>query len=89
MDEKEKLNAEEMFKDISEAYSVLSDDNKKAMFDAGHNVDGASASAGQHQHNPFGGFGGHDMSDLFAQFGQQQQGGNGFGGGHGGFHFGH
>lgn len=88
MDEKEKLNAAEMFKDISEAYSVLSDDNKKAMYDAGHNVDGSSASAGQ-QHNPFGGFGGgfggHDMSDLFAQFSQQQSG-RGFGGG---FNFGH
>lgn len=66
--------AEEKFKDISEAYSVLTDDNKKSNYDRFGSVGG----------NPFGngsgGFGGFDinMDDLFGGFGGF--GGNPFGG---------
>jgi DnaJ-class molecular chaperone len=74
--------SEGKFKDVQEAYEVLSDSQKRALFDSGAMVDGSSASGGGHAHH-------HDMSDIFAHFQQQHQGG--FGGGFGGgqsFHFG-
>jgi molecular chaperone DnaJ len=75
-----------MFKDVSEAYSVLSDDKKKHLFDMGHNVDGQSASAGEQGFG--GGFGGADMSDIFAQFGGSfQRNGQSFRHGHNNFGF--
>jgi len=37
--EEEKVNAEKMFKEIGEAYSILSDPKKKELFDAGHDVE--------------------------------------------------
>ena len=44
-------NAEEMFKEIQEAYAVLSDEQKRAQYDRfGHNGPGGGS--------PFGGFGG-------------------------------
>lgn len=66
-------DAEEKFKEAAEAYSVLSDDNKRARYDQfGHaGVDGAAGGG-------FGG-GGMTMEDIFAQFGDL------FGGGFGGF----
>jgi len=49
-DRSEEENAEDMFKEIQEAYAVLSDDEKRAQYDRfGHNGPGGS---------PFGGFGG-------------------------------
>ena len=49
-DRSEEENAEDMFKEIQEAYAVLSDDQKRAQYDRfGHNGPGGS---------PFGGFGG-------------------------------
>ena len=53
----EDINAEDKFKEVSEAYEHLSDSDKKAKYDRfGHNSNG-------------GGFGGRDMSDIYEQFG--------------------
>lgn len=58
-------SAEEKFKEIGEAYAVLSDDNKRARYDQfGH--EGLSGGGGG-----FGGFGGFDFNDaesIFEQF---------------------
>jgi len=85
LSEDEKAEAEKKFKDIGEAYAVLSDPNKKRIYDMGGDVDGSSASDG----NPFGGMG---MSmdgaeDILRMFmgGMGGMGGmNGMGGGMGG-----
>ena len=76
----EKKTAEENFKEASEAYSVLSDENKKARYDrygfAG--MDGGSASGG----SGFGGFGDFDLNDILnSVFGRGFDfGGGGFSG---------
>lgn len=72
--------AEEKFKEAAEAFSVLSDENKRARYDQfGHaGMDGGSASGGGA--GGFGGFsGGMSMDDIFSQFGDI------FGGHFGGF----
>ena len=76
--DEEKKTAEANFKEASEAYSVLSDPDKKARYDqfgfAGMN--GGQAGGG------FDGFGGFDINDILSQvFGR----GFNFGGGGGGF----
>jgi len=61
----------EKFKEINEAYSVLSDDQKRAQYDTyGRTFSGAGAGAGAS------GFGGQDFGGF--DFSQFTQGGNGF-----------
>ncbi|KAJ3245019.1 hypothetical protein HDU78_010074 [Chytriomyces hyalinus] len=76
--EEERHDSDAKFKEISEAYSVLSDPQKKQMFDSGMDIDGSSASGGMNG-NPFGG-GGEDMQDILRMF-MNGGGGGGFQGG--------
>ena len=71
-DESGKENADKMFKDIGEAYSVLSDPEKKKRYDDGADIDELN--------NPgHGGGGFHGEQDIFNMF---------FAGGGGGHHHG-
>lgn len=78
--ESEKKEAEDKFKEINEAYQILSDENKRAQYDRfGHAAfENGGAGAGG-----FGGFSGgfEDLGDIFGSF----FGGNGGFGGFGGF----
>lgn len=66
--------AEEKFKEAAEAYSILSDPQKKQRYDQyGHAGLGGAAGGG------FGG-GGMGMDDIFSMFGDIFGGGGGFGG---------
>lgn len=63
-DKNQDESAEDKFKEISSAYDVLSNDDKRSNYDRFGTTDGASQ-------NPFGGggFGGFNMDDIFSQFG--------------------
>lgn len=66
--------AEEKFKEAAEAYSVLSDPDKKARYDQ-FGFEGVNGAGGT------GGFGaGMDMNDIFSMFGDIFGGAGGFGG---------
>ena len=72
--------AEEKFKEAAEAYSVLSDPDKKARYDQ-FGFEGVSGAGGG------GGFNGAgmDINDIFSMFGDIFGGRGGFSGGFGGF----
>lgn len=63
--------AEARFKEIGDAYAILSDSEKKARYDSGADLEGGMGMGGF----PGGGMGGVDVNDIFAQM---------FGGGMGG-----
>eukprot|EP00455_Lapot_gusevi_P055817 TRINITY_DN912_c0_g1_i11.p1 TRINITY_DN912_c0_g1~~TRINITY_DN912_c0_g1_i11.p1 ORF type:complete len:511 (-),score=165.35 TRINITY_DN912_c0_g1_i11:134-1606(-) len=73
--EEEKADKEKQFKDIAEAYEVLSDSEKRAKYDRGEDLDGqGNGFGGGHGHNPFQ----HFFTQDWGDFG---------GGGGGGFNF--
>ena len=81
--EAEKKEAEDLFKEAAEAYSVLSDPDKKARYDQfGHAGMGGAAGGGG-----FSDFGDFDLNDIFSSVFGQGFGGfggfSGFGGGGG------
>ena len=82
-DPERKEEAEKKFKDIGEAYAVLSDAGKRQRYDCGADVDGCCGGGGG---GGFGGGGGGpdgvDVDEIFNMFFAQQGGrGGGMGGG--------
>lgn len=75
----EKQEAEEKFKEAAEAYSVLSDEQKRQQYDQ-FGFNGPGGFGGQGGFGGFGG-GGMNMDDIFNMFGDIFGGGGNFSGG--------
>jgi molecular chaperone DnaJ len=76
--EDEKKEAESKFKEVNDAYQVLSDSQKKSQYDRfGHAAFEQGGAGGAGGFGGFGGFGSDDMGDIFSSF---FGGGGGFGG---------
>jgi len=78
----EKSVAEKRFKEVGEAFEVLSDSQKKQRWDNGETLDEINGNGGGGGGGRGGGFGGMDPSDIFRAYAQQ---GGGGGGGFSGF----
>ncbi|MDR3308143.1 MAG: molecular chaperone DnaJ [Coriobacteriales bacterium] len=63
-------DAEDRFKELNEAYDVISDGNKRAQYDRYGKVGSAGGGAGGYQYVDFSDLfgGGYGMGDLFSQF---------------------
>ena len=77
--DEQRKEADKMFKDIGEAYTVLSDPTKRQRYDGGADIEEIDQGGGG-----FGGGHGMDPNDIFKMFFAH----GGHGGGHGG-HSGH
>ena len=69
-------SAEERFKEISEAYSVLSDEKRRKEYDEARSLFGGGFRVPTGQRPGQGGFGGFDLGDIFSGTGD---GGGGLG----------
>ena len=63
-------SAEERFKEISEAYSVLSDEKRRKEYDEARSLFGGGFRVPTGQRPGQGGFGGFDLGDIFSGTGE-------------------